>query len=337
MGWNGSGAFNRNQDFTADRNAGPPDSIVASEKVDDEFNNYKGGLQNCLTRDGQNAPTANISWAGNKITNLGAPTSVSDATNKSYVDAAIDADIAAIGPVIAGFASITPATDDAVLLSDSSDSGNAKKTTVADILALIETRLFKTGMTQIFFGSAAPSGWILWFGTIGNASSGATNRANADTEALYTAIWNTFADAEAPVTGGRGASAAADFAATKAIALPDGRGSVPAILDNLGGTAASRITTAISGLDGTKIGARGGDQRMFKHKHTATAEPHRHRAKSTLVGVTAGGTRVATTSGTYNDDDIIENTTITVTLSDTGEGTSQNVQPTIMMPFIVKL
>ena len=86
MPWNGSGGFNREEDFTADLAAGPPASIVSAEKVDDEFDNFKGGLQNCLTRDGQNSPSANISWAGYKITSLGAPSSGGDAANKTYVD-----------------------------------------------------------------------------------------------------------------------------------------------------------------------------------------------------------------------------------------------------------
>jgi hypothetical protein len=57
--------------------------------------------------------------------------------------------------------------------------------------------------------------------TIGNAASGATERANADTEDLFLRRWNGLLDAQAAVSGGRGASAAADYAANKTIALPD--------------------------------------------------------------------------------------------------------------------
>jgi hypothetical protein len=57
--------------------------------------------------------------------------------------------------------------------------------------------------------------------TIGSASSGATERANADTQALFEFLWN--ADANLAVSGGRGATSAADWAANKTIALPDGR------------------------------------------------------------------------------------------------------------------
>lgn len=69
--------------------------------------------------------------------------------------------------------------------------------------------------------SSPKSGWIPAVeGTIGNASSGATIRANADTEALYTLFWDGMSDTDAPVSGGRGASAAADFAADKTLTIP---------------------------------------------------------------------------------------------------------------------
>jgi hypothetical protein len=56
--------------------------------------------------------------------------------------------------------------------------------------------------------------------TIGNASSSATGRANADTVDLFTLLWTNVTDTWAPVSTGRGGSAAADYAANKTIALP---------------------------------------------------------------------------------------------------------------------
>lgn len=65
-----------------------------------------------------------------------------------------------------------------------------------------------------------PSGWV-WMRdlTIGDASSAATERANADCEDLFLRIWDRVSDTYAPVTPGRGASAAADWAAHKTIQL----------------------------------------------------------------------------------------------------------------------
>jgi hypothetical protein len=55
--------------------------------------------------------------------------------------------------------------------------------------------------------------------TIGNAVSGATEFADASTQSLFVFLWN--ADASLSVSGGRGASALADFNANKTITLPD--------------------------------------------------------------------------------------------------------------------
>lgn len=87
-----------------------------------------------------------------------------------------------------------------------------------------------TGEIRAMARLTAPAGWLLIDGrTVGNAASGGTARANADTAALFAELW-TFPAASVPIfdsTGAastRGASAAADFAANKRIALftPDG-------------------------------------------------------------------------------------------------------------------
>lgn len=105
----------------------------------------------------------------------------------------------------------------------------------------------------------APTGWVRKNGkTIGTVASLATERANADTENLYTFVWTNFADTECPVTGGRGASAAADFAANKPIALPDWRGRAPFGLDTMGNTAAGRLTSTViadATINGKSLGA----------------------------------------------------------------------------------
>jgi hypothetical protein len=99
-----------------------------------------------------------------------------------------------------------------------------------------------TGAVVDYVGSTAPAGWVLGFGTIGSAASGATNRAHADTLALFSLLWNSYSNTEAPVSGGRGANAAADFAANKNIGGLDYRGYVRGGLDNIGGSAAGRLT-----------------------------------------------------------------------------------------------
>lgn len=82
-----------------------------------------------------------------------------------------------------------------------------------------------TGDLKWRLSTGTLSGWVRCNArTIGNATSGATERANADTAALFTYLYTNFSDTIAPVSGGRGASAAADYAANKTIGLPNARG-----------------------------------------------------------------------------------------------------------------
>lgn len=78
---------------------------------------------------------------------------------------------------------------------------------------------FSTGDVKLTVRSAADPGWVMMDdGTIGDASSGASNRANDDCQALFTLLW-AFPNTWAPVSGGRGLSAAADWTAHKTIQL----------------------------------------------------------------------------------------------------------------------
>jgi hypothetical protein len=100
--------------------------------------------------------------------------------------------------------------------------------------------------------------------TIGSATSGATGRANADTQALFIYEWTNCPDAHCPVLGGRGATALADFSANKQLTLPDCRSRVCGVgLDDMGNSAAGRLlagNVTSGGGDGvTTPGANGGE------------------------------------------------------------------------------
>lgn len=84
MPFDGSGNFNRIHNWTNDAAANI--KILAS-RHDAEDTNFSAGLSQCLTRDGQTQPTADIPMNGRKITNLAAPTNPTDAATKGYADA----------------------------------------------------------------------------------------------------------------------------------------------------------------------------------------------------------------------------------------------------------
>jgi len=178
--------------------------------------------------------------------------------------------------------------------------GALSKSTFNQLFTAIQTLIgsaVPTGNVAHHFGSTAPSGWIIRDGkTIGSASSSATGRANADTLALYTLIWNNtdntmdsgafhIQDSSGAPTS-RGASAAADFAANKRLPLPDDRGRFD-----------RGLNTAGTGIDPSRtLGASQAD--AFKdHTHTRLASGHAEQ----LLDATAGGSYGTAAGGSSAD------------------------------------
>lgn len=138
------------------------------------------------------------------------------------------------------------------------------------------------------------AGWVRANGrTIGNASSGATERANADCEDLFVALWTSITTLA--VTGGRGASAAADWAANKQLTLPDTQGRALVGVDAMGATSTNRLSgTTFAGGSATAIGSYGGaatvtlsTAQMPAHTHTgstASVGDHQHSGSTAGAG-----------------------------------------------------
>ncbi len=167
-------------------------------------------------------------------------------------------------------------------LSDPSNSGDP--VTLSYLNNTIAQSGVPTGAVQGFRMKTAPSGWVKENGgTIGNASSGATTRANADTLNLFTNQWNNFDNTERPIQTSagaattRGASAAADFAANKRFPLADSR---------------SRFMRGADdglGFDASLIVGVSQDDEIKSHTHTGTtASSGSHTHGSTISSGTGG-------------------------------------------------
>lgn len=147
------------------------------------------------------------------------------------------------------------------------------------------------GVAKEYYGAVLPPRHLWANGcTIGDAQSNATGRANADVFDLYEVLWpavnNDYSQIKIYNSDGvlteKGASAAADFAAHKAISLPDKRGRVGIGLDNMGGTSANVVTDNKADI----IGGIGGEE---EHSLTANENgPHRHGLALASAGSSAG-------------------------------------------------
>lgn len=134
--------------------------------------------------------------------------------------------------------------DGIVAIGPSSGSGGGGSSTPT-------SAIFTTGDVIWVPVSGTRSGWVRSNGrTVGSSASGATERANADCEELFSYLWNNFGNSLCAVSSGRGANAAADWSANKTIATLDMRDKGPWGLSDMGNTSTGSL--------GTTAGASGG-------------------------------------------------------------------------------
>src|SRR5262249_41681527 len=113
------------------------------------------------------------------------------------------------------------------------DTSIATTAFVTAAIASVSGGAATTGALKATHKTTADSGWIMWVdGTIGDASSGSSVRANADTSALFTLYYNGYTDALCPLLTSAGAAttraaqgaAATAFGAHCRMTLPKGPG-----------------------------------------------------------------------------------------------------------------
>lgn len=232
---------------------------------------------------------------------------------------------------------------------------------LSKLVAAVAAMLVPTGAVSDFIGTVAPSGYVLGSGrTLSNGVGGGTERANADCQPLFELIWNSYANTEAAVSTGRGASATADFNAGKTIVIPDCRGRTRLGKDNMGGATAGNVTVAGGNFDATVQGKTGGAQNQTLstaqipvHTHLVTDPTHNHAVTNgghahtgfnpAPVAVGGSGGFAAGTSGTGATSTDASNVSLTaaltgISIQNAGSGSSHpNVQPSIVFTVIIKL
>ena len=188
--------------------------------------------------------------------------------------------------------------------------------------ASLETGVLPSGVIVPFAGGPGvtpnpgtlqdvPVGWLLCAGT-------AISR-NAYS-ALFAAVGTTYGVGDGSTT----------------FNVPDLRGRLAAGKDNMGGTAASRITntgTDNSGILASSLGVTGGDQRM--HQHTHTQNSHSHAGLVSQIATPPDGSYAYMgnpATAQYSQ----AMTSATATNQNTGTGAAQNMPPVIILNYLIK-
>lgn len=212
------------------------------------------------------------------------------------------------------------------------------------------TTIASTGDVKASYSVNPISGWVRMNGrTIGSATSGATERANADAQALFQYLWSS--DPNLAVSGGRGASSIADWTANKTIALPDGEGRTIAGIDAMGGTDNCRMCGSLLASVRNTLGGSGGEGahtltigEMPSHNHGVNlSDPGHAHAQDPATFYTGTPTNGVQGTGGGSMTNQIHNTAtaftgISVSIQNNGGGAVHNVmQPTILMTLYIKL
>ena len=167
-----------------------------------------------------------------------------------------------------------------------------------------------TGVLYPYVGSSAPSGYVLCDGSAISRTTYAE---------LFAVLGTAYGSGDGSTT----------------FNVPDLRGRVPAGKDNMGGSAASRLTTAGSGVNGASLGATGGAQ---SHTLTTAQMPaHNHNVQENAYNGTILGGHFTGAGQTSSYAGNISSTAYPVYVTNTGGGGAHNnVQPVVVTNYIIK-
>lgn len=240
-----------------------------------------------------------------------------------------------IDPILAYKFVLAPATDTDPPTNPiwTVDNVVSAQSAVLAALASYEAQLGGTpiGAQIAYAGSTAPPGWLLCYGQAVSRTTYA---------ALYAVTGNTYGSGDGSTT----------------FNLPDKRGRASIGQDNMGGSAANRVTSAGSGINATVQGTGGGNEETQTHTHGVTDPGHNHPLTDTghthlivtgadfgfggyntqinAVGANAGGTGQGITE-TATTGITIANAFTGITVGSYGSGSSQNMPPVQVDTWII--
>lgn len=161
----------------------------------------------------------------------------------------------------------------------------------------VQQALAPSGAVLPYAGTSEPSGWLFCYGQAISRTTYA---------ALFAALGTTYGSGNGSTT----------------FNVPDLRGRVIAGQDDMGGTSANRLTGLTGGVNGDNLGATGGAE---THTLTEAQMPAHTHGIATTNTYSGGGSRVGPGAGTS-----------ATSTSTGGGGAHNNVQPTIILNYIIK-
>lgn len=153
------------------------------------------------------------------------------------------------------------------------------------------------GTVVDYAGGAVLGGWLLCYGQVVS---------RAEYAGLFAAIGTTYGAGDGSTT----------------FNIPDSRGRFTAGLDNMGGVAANRITSAVSGVDGGVLGGVGGGQSVTL---TESEMPSHTHGISDTANLSASGPQPRAQAGD-----------VRLSGASGGSGAHRNVPPVLMVNKIIK-
>lgn len=182
----------------------------------------------------------------------------------------------------------------------------------------IGTNVPPTGSLLAYAGSTSPSGWLLCAGQAVSRTTYAT---------LFGIIGTSYGVGDGSTT----------------FNVPDLRGRIPAGKDDMGGSAASRLTSTTITGGATTLGNAGGAQThtltgaesgTTAHTHTQAQHRHTFNYTSTTGGILSGTVLGQSVAGGA----VVDYTTATNNNSTAANASNahNNVQPTIILNYIIK-
>jgi microcystin-dependent protein len=187
------------------------------------------------------------------------------------------------------------AADQLLVIGPSSGGGGGGGSSAGDV-----TQLMSTGDIKARYSIIAVDGFVRLNGlTIGNTGSSATERADPACLPLFTYLWpfsNITLDGFV-----KGADALTDWGNGRRMVLPDLRGRTIAGMDDMGATAANRLTSTYFGQSGIVLGNAGGAE--SRAIAAANLPTHTHNGAGTTGSEnnTITHSFSGTTSGQSND------------------------------------